>query len=550
MAPTADGTPCDLLRMPFEILKPILAELDQSDQLSIANTCVYLWELAYPMAYGCIVVEIGAGTPDSAWRHLAKGVGLRYVRHLEIRFKYGEDNNPNHMEHLVVCTLIAALRRHQLLSFSLTTTATATVSTKNLAVLLETQQQLRQVSLPAVSRPINIQRTAYLPASSKLRNLRDITLRLSSGTTFDGQLSTIVRKSPNLEQLHLRFSSLGDEHPHRIMDTLAAGVSSKHDMFSLATNLTLQGYVFRLSLSGVLISFPVLRALAVVDCSQDDYLFRELKPKKFPRLVALMIKADCDADASFLSGSFLTAFIRGLRCLRELVIHNGDVWFDDGSDILPHAETLELLSIKGSGDRSAFSEVAGDQGNLLGSFTALRHLGFFIRTIGFHRASGRVDMRNAQYTVLLGSLATLGSLQTLCLRIAAVILPHRRSFTKSGLMNLEYGASLEEHIGLEVLEQLYGERMQSESNGLLEHLSVIANCKFSTTEMPPELHQLATGTSQTQKHMFLLKPKVRFRPADEVKKEMMAKYAGDDYYFLEDYIDSMLEPSRSDLEDY
>jgi hypothetical protein len=71
------------------------------------------------MAYNSIVVKIGPLRKESEWRHLASSVGLRYVRHLEIRSLFGDDDEPEqkHIEDLVAGTIIAAVRRNQLLSF-------------------------------------------------------------------------------------------------------------------------------------------------------------------------------------------------------------------------------------------------------------------------------------------------------------------------------------------------------------------------------------------------------------------------------------------------
>jgi hypothetical protein len=50
--------------------------------------------------------------------NLASGAGLRYVQHLEIRALYDkEDEHSRRTEDLVAGTMIAALRRNQLLSF-------------------------------------------------------------------------------------------------------------------------------------------------------------------------------------------------------------------------------------------------------------------------------------------------------------------------------------------------------------------------------------------------------------------------------------------------
>lgn len=93
-------------------------QLIQKDQLNVSKTCIRLWQLAYPMVYNRITVEIGPDFEVSAWRHLASGVGLRYVQHLENQSLYNSDGKPNNVEDLIVGTLIASLRRNQLLSFT------------------------------------------------------------------------------------------------------------------------------------------------------------------------------------------------------------------------------------------------------------------------------------------------------------------------------------------------------------------------------------------------------------------------------------------------
>jgi hypothetical protein len=68
------------------------------------------------MAYNSIIVEIGPSRKESEWRYLASGVGLRYVRHLEICSLFGNDDTPKRIEDLVTGTIIAVVRRNQLLT--------------------------------------------------------------------------------------------------------------------------------------------------------------------------------------------------------------------------------------------------------------------------------------------------------------------------------------------------------------------------------------------------------------------------------------------------
>ena len=70
------------------------------------------------MAYNRITVTIRPGLKDSAWQHLASGVGLRYVQHFTISSSCDDTEKGRRLKDLVIGTLIAALRRNQLLSFT------------------------------------------------------------------------------------------------------------------------------------------------------------------------------------------------------------------------------------------------------------------------------------------------------------------------------------------------------------------------------------------------------------------------------------------------
>lgn len=78
----SSGGKCVLLA--YATLLTRRLQLSQRDQLSIAKTCVHLWELPYPMVYNHVVICVHPATEDNVWRKLASGVGLRYARHLEV----------------------------------------------------------------------------------------------------------------------------------------------------------------------------------------------------------------------------------------------------------------------------------------------------------------------------------------------------------------------------------------------------------------------------------------------------------------------------------
>jgi hypothetical protein len=55
------------------------------------------------------------------------------------------------------------------------------------------------------------------------------------------------------------------------------------------------------------------------------------------------------------------------------------------------------------------------------------------------------------------------------------------------------------------------------------------------------------GQPKLEKHILSFQPVIKRRPASQLKEEMMATYAKDNYYFLEDYVDAMMEPSTCTL---
>jgi hypothetical protein len=70
------------------------------------------------MAYERVTVTVDPTAKECVWKNLASGVCLRYVKHLEIRSSpIVTDGKPKCTLDLVAGLLLAALRRHQLLSF-------------------------------------------------------------------------------------------------------------------------------------------------------------------------------------------------------------------------------------------------------------------------------------------------------------------------------------------------------------------------------------------------------------------------------------------------
>ena len=141
-------------------------------------------------------------------------------------------------------------------------------------------------------------------------------------------------------------------------------------------------------------------------------------------------------------------------------------------------------------------------------------------------------------------------LQTMQLRCTAVFLHDSAKFTRDEIARIACGPVMDERIGVATLHQLYGKDRCPDDSGPLEYLSTTNTCELESAEIPIGLQHLAMGTSESPKHMFSLKPTRAFMLADELKKEMTARYAGDGYFFLEEHIDSMMEPSQKRLVRY
>jgi hypothetical protein len=117
------------------------------------------------------------------------------------------------------------------------------------------------------------------------------------------------------------------------------------------------------------------------------------------------------------------------------------------------------------------------------------------------------------------------------------------TYEENVIAQLGYGTHLERILGLEALEELGGSA--NASNESMEYVSLITKCKLLISHVFPDTRGLAVGTSQTQKRMLSTKPTVSFRSANELRTEMMERYAKNNYYFLAEYIDCMMERSCS-----
>lgn len=103
-------------------------------------------------------------------------------------------------------------------------------------------------------------------------------------------------------------------------------------------------------------------------------------------------------------------------------------------------------------------------------------------------------------------------------------------------------------------EDMYGQLINLLSEGFnaswaglpLDYMALTSGIRITPLGNPllqqPLLIQLIPD-----KHVLSFQPVIQRIPASQMKEEMMARYAKDGYYFLEDYVDAMMEPSRCTL---
>ncbi|KAI8941118.1 hypothetical protein NX059_002356 [Plenodomus lindquistii] len=544
MAPPADDAPCHLLRLPYEILKPILVKLSQRDQINAAKTCVQLWELAYPLAYNRLVVEVGPKTKESHWTALASGVGLGYVQHLEIRSTFQVGDQPARVFELAVSTIIAHLRRDSLRSMSFITSGLAweIIRVRDVTVLLEAQYQLSTLSLPRLSGEGAFDLQGYQRPIAIKRNINALTIYYCADSACHRYLDWLTNELSDPKELHLWFSSSATGHPWQRDVSRSFFKPLKCDLFKVTSKLTLSGYAFGdVTPSGGRISFPVLRALAIVDC-EDVGLFCLMVPgNSFPSLTALKLESK-----SLTFTVHELEFIHGFPNLRELLVHGEIVHIADGSELFPEAGDLELLSLKNHDKHSVFwnkTEAAA----AVTTLSALRFLSIGVGNCCYHGSWEDIaqDVRNG-ITTLLKAVSASGNLKTLHIQTHLPRIDHDNVFGSQESVPVDISTYVEELVGQVVLEELDSHNDLPGSGSSLEFLSVYNELSLILRNAAIDSRWDYTPWQQSRgrKRMFSRNATPGFRDADKVKDEIMEKYAADGYCFLEDFVAGMMEVSR------
>jgi hypothetical protein len=264
---------------------------------------------------------------------------------------------------------------------------------------------MQWVTLPNVNRTHNIRCRDFIGQSTTLQALHHVTFTVISTSSSDQGLRDIVHMSPNLSNIHIRLSSAGTEGYYRLPAAILLDHLGRPCMLSMVTRLTLEGCQF--SYRGSIlsnVSFPTLRALAIVHCTNEENVFNGLAATQCPQLKALMVKG-----STTVMTRYRDAFLKGLQSLRELILDGDETNFDDALTLSQHANTLELLSIhRGGGDRQSSVFLGGEQDRIqaLSSLEALRHLSMYVGTSGFFLNKDRNIRAYDSSGILSGSMVS------------------------------------------------------------------------------------------------------------------------------------------------
>jgi hypothetical protein len=255
-------------------------------------------------------------------------------------------------------------------------------------ILLETQRNMQWVTLPNVKRTYNLRCRDFIGQSTTLLALHRVTFTVMSSSSSDRDMRDIMHMSPNLKDIHVRLPSTEAERRYQLPVSILSSHRGRPCLLSMVTRLTFESCKFG-NRGSILrnVSFPALRALAVVDCTSEYQIFNGFDATQCPQLTALMVKG---------SNSLMTEdrehFLKGLHSLRELLLDGEGSHFKDTSSLTQHANTLELLLIHGTyygRQNSVFSGTEQVRTAVLSSLKAIHHLSIYIGADNFHLSTDR-----------------------------------------------------------------------------------------------------------------------------------------------------------------
>lgn len=271
------------------------------------------------------------------------------------------------------------------------------ISIKNVFILMETQPLLEQLNLPGISGSVLFLKRNGTVVDPKSLNFRDVTFHFSSNMPFEDYLARLMPTNEHSKHLHLWSSPWSGDNRAFLPTYPRSRTMSKPGLFSMATRLTLYEHDLYRSWSpeGNLV-FPSLQALAFIKCEGSHSFLENFDVTEAVNLTALMIKTD---SCVYTHG--LQAFIRGIKCLRELVIHSPHVYLNDVSNLSHHKDNLKLLSLHSLHVRDNV------RNTLLSTFSALRHLNLNMGRAWMQTPNTlRLEAGSELYTLSVSTLLT------------------------------------------------------------------------------------------------------------------------------------------------
>lgn len=102
-------------------------------------------------------------------------------------------------------------------------------------------------------------------------------------------------------------------------------------------------------------------------------------------------------------------------------------------------------------------------------------------------------------------------------------------------------------IACQIVESVTTGRFSPAADTHADYLAVTNSPAILSSRVEGDVEQIMSQCSKSKRHMLSLKPKVVRKSTQQMKEEMMKKYEKGGYYFLEEYLDGMLETPAAQL---
>jgi hypothetical protein len=125
-----------------------------------------------------------------------------------------------------------------------------------------------------------------------------------------------------------------------------------------------------------------------------------------------------------------------------------------------------------------------------------------------------------------------------------------KALSQRDMAELQAHGTYEDSLADKILEMLDERSPDFISGHPMEYFAVTNYCVITKADRSADFQIGTLPAPQSAKQLLSLKPNLAHKPASHVKEEMMKRYQDDGYYFLEEFIDTMMERGSYQMVDY